>query len=235
MTSAEESKRKAAERSMRYVEDGMRVGLGTGTTSKHVLELLGERVRGGLKIVGVPTSREAAELARQVGIPLATFAEVGELDVAIDGADEVGPELALIKGGGGALLHEKIVATAAREFIVVVGEGKVVPQLGKFPLPVEVVPFAGPLVEPKLVKLRGAPVLRMRGDEPYLTDEGNWIFDCHFGAIPDPERTAAEMRAIVGVVEHGLFLNTATRVIVADGTGVSVMERGASNTMNRNA
>ncbi len=225
MPLAEDTKRQAAARSMRYVEDGMRVGLGTGTTSKHVLELLGERVRGGLKIVGVATSNASAELARQVGIPLATFAEVGELDVAIDGADEVGPELALIKGGGGALLHEKIVATAAREFIVVVGEGKVVPQLGEFPLPVEVVPFAGPLVEPKLAKLGGHPALRMRGQEPYLTDEGNWIFDCHFGAIPDPARTAAELRAIVGVVEHGLFLNTAARVIVADASGVSVLER----------
>ncbi len=225
MLSADETKRQAAQRSMEYVKDGMRVGLGTGTTSKHVLELLGERVRGGLKIVGVPTSRAAAELAAQQGIRLATFAEVGELDIAIDGADEVGPELALIKGGGGALLHEKIVATAAREFIVVVGEGKVVAKLGRFPLPVEVVPFAGPLVQPKLEKLGGAPVLRMRGDKPYLTDEGNWIYDCHFGSIANPRKTAAELRAIVGVVEHGLFLDTATRVIVADAEGVSVMER----------
>lgn len=225
MPSAEETKRKAAERSMEYVRDGMRVGLGTGTTSRFVLELLGERVRGGLKIVGVPTSSGAAELARQVGIPLATFAEVGELDVAIDGADEVGPGLALIKGGGGALLHEKIVATAAREFIVVVGEGKVVQMLGKFPLPVEVIPFAGPLVEPKLAGLGGAPVLRKRGDQIFLTDEGNWIFDCYFGSIPNPAKTASELRAIVGVVEHGLFLETATRVIVADAQGVSVVER----------
>ncbi len=210
---------------MGYVRDGMRVGLGTGTTSKFVLELLGERVRAGLAIVGVPTSNAAAELARQVGIPLATFAKVGKLDIAIDGADEVGPGLALIKGGGGALLHEKIVATAAREFIVVVGEGKVVPMLGKFPLPVEVVPFAGPLVGPRLEKLGGAPVLRKQGDELFLTDEGNWIFDCYFESIPDPEKTAAQIRAIVGVVEHGLFLNTATRVIVADAQGVSVMER----------
>ena len=225
MLSADESKRQAALRSMEYVKDGMRVGLGTGTTSKHVLELLGERVRAGLQIVGVPTSRAAAELARQQGIELGTFAEVGELDIAIDGADEVGPELALIKGGGGALLHEKIVATAAREFVVVVGEGKVVAMLGRFPLPVEVVPFAGPLVEAKLAQMGGSPVLRSNGDEPYLTDEGNWIFDCHFGSIPNPRKTAAELRAIVGVVEHGLFLDTATRVIVADAQGVSVMER----------
>ncbi len=225
MLTADESKRQAAERSMAYVHDGMRVGLGTGTTAKFVLELLGERVRAGLKILGVPTSQAAAELARKSGIPLATFAEVGELDIDIDGADEVGPGLSLIKGGGGALLHEKIVASASRQFIVVVGEGKVVPMLGKFPLPVEVIPFAGALVEKRLLALDANPVLRKTGDTPYLTDEGNWIFDCHFGSIPDPQQTAAELRAIVGVVEHGLFLGMATQVIVADGQGISVLER----------
>ena len=225
MPSVDETKRQAAERSMMYVQDGMRVGLGTGTTSRFVLELLGERVRAGLNIVGVPTSSGAEALARAQGIPLATFAEVGELDIAIDGADEVGPDLALIKGGGGALLHEKIVATAAREFIVVVGEGKVVPVLGRFPLPVEVLPFAGPLVQRKLEQLGASPVLRLRGAIPFLTDEGNWIYDCHFGAIPNPPQTAAALRAVVGVVEHGLFLDTATRVIVADGQGVSILER----------
>ena len=225
MLSVDESKRQAAERSMEYVKDGMRIGLGTGSTAKHVLELLGQRVRDGLSIVGVPSSHEAAELARRVGIPLATFSEVDELDLAIDGADEVGPELALIKGGGGALLHEKIVASAAKEFIVVAGEGKVVTTLGKFPLPVEVIPFAAPLVEKQLTSLGGSPVLRMKQQSPYVTDEGNWIFDCHFGAIPDPEGTADAVRAIIGVVEHGLFLNTATRVIVADGEGITVMER----------
>ncbi len=210
---------------MIYVKDGMRVGLGTGTTSKFVLELLGERVQAGLTILGVPTSHAAGELARKSGIPLATFAEVGELDIAIDGADEVGPDLSLIKGGGGALLHEKIVASAAKQFIVVVGEGKVVPMLGKFPLPVEVIPFAGALVEKRLATLGANPVLRKTGNTPYLTDEGNWIFDCHFGSIPNPEQTAAELRSIIGVVEHGLFLNMATRVIVADGQGISVLER----------
>jgi ribose 5-phosphate isomerase A len=221
----DESKRQAAERSMMYVKDGMRVGLGTGSTAKHVLELLGERVRGGLNVVGVPTSHAAAALAAKVGIRLAGFAEVGELDIAIDGADEVGPDLALIKGGGGALLHEKIVATAAKQFVVVVGEGKVVPMLGTFPLPVEVIPFAAALVQRHLEALAANPVLRKTGEEPYVTDEGNWIFDCHFGRIPDPPRTAAALRAIVGVVEHGLFLNVATRVIVADGQGITEMER----------
>ncbi len=225
MLTQDESKREAARRSMQYIENGMRVGLGTGTTAKHVLELLGERVRGGLKIVGLPTSSGTAALARQLGIPLTTFSETQELDVAIDGADEVGPDLALIKGGGGALLYEKIVATAARTFIVVVGEGKVVPALGTFPLPVEVIPLAAPLVERRLKNLRASPVLRMRGTEPFLTDEKNLIFDCHYGTIADPAKTAAELRAIVGVVEHGLFLDMAARVIVADGQGVSEIER----------
>ncbi len=225
MLSGDESKRKAAERSMEYVRDGMRVGLGTGTTSKFVVELLGERVRAGLRITGVPSSRAAEDLAREQGIPLATFSELSELDIAIDGADEVGPDLALIKGGGGALLHEKIVASAAKEFVVVVGEGKVVPMLGRFPLPVETVPFAGSLVQRRLAAIGGAPVLRMSGAQPYLTDEGNWIFDCHFGQIADPHRTAAELRAIIGVVEHGLFLDAATRVIVADAQGISVLGR----------
>ncbi len=225
MLSVEESKRQAAERSIEFVKDGMKVGLGTGSTSKYVLELLGERVQAGLSIVGVPTSRAAADLARKVGIPLATFSEVSSLDISIDGADEVGPDLSLIKGGGGALLHEKIVHSVSREFIVVVGEGKVVPTLGRFPLPVEVVPFAGPMIEHRLVEMGANPALRMQGAMPYLTDESNWIFDCRFGEIRDPERTAAHLRAMVGVVEHGLFLNMAARVIVADGTGISILER----------
>ncbi len=225
MLTQDESKREAARRSMRYIENGMRVGLGTGTTAKHVLELLGERVREGLQIVGLPTSSTTAALARELGIPLTTFAETPELDVAIDGADEVGPDLALIKGGGGALLYEKIVASAARTFIVVVGEGKVVPALGTFPLPIEAIPLAGPLVEHRLRALGASPVLRMKGAEPYLTDEKNLIFDCHYGTITDPEKVAAQLRAIVGVVEHGLFLGMASRVIVADGQGISEIER----------
>ena len=210
---------------MVYVRDGMRVGLGTGTTSRFVVELLGERVRAGLKITGVPTSNVVGALAREQGIPLATFAEVAELDIALDGADEVGPDLALIKGGGGALLYEKIVASAAKEFVIVVGEGKVVPMLGKFPLPVEVIPFAGPLVERQLARMGAMPVLRMQGKEPFLTDEQNWIFDCHFDKIPNPQHTAAQLRAIVGVVEHGLFLGMASRAVVADAEGVSILER----------
>ncbi len=223
----EDTKLAAAKRSMEFIEDGMRVGIGTGTTARYVTELLGERVRQGLKIVGVPTSNASAELAAKHGIALTTFAEVQELDVAIDGADEIGPELSLIKGGGGALLHEKIVASAARRFIIVVGEGKLVDRLGRFPLPVEVVPFAAGLVKKSLAELGGHPILRSGpGDRtPYLTDEGNWIFDCHFGVIEDPHVLAAEIRSIVGVVEHGVFLDMADAAVVADAEGVRVLER----------
>ncbi len=220
----DESKRAAALRGVEFIEDGMRLGIGTGTTVKYVIETLGQRVRQGLKIVGVPTSHASAVLAQSFGIPITTFDEVQELDLAIDGADEIGPGLSLIKGGGGALLHEKIVASAAKRFVIVVGEGKVVETLGKFPLPVEVIPFASGLVAKSLAELGGKPSLRLSPDgSKYLTDEQNWIYDCHFGTIDDPDELAAELRSIVGVVEHGLFLDMATEAVVADGSGVSVL------------
>ena len=222
----DDSKLAAAKRSMEFIEDGMRLGIGTGTTLRYVIELLGERVRHGLKVIGVPTSAATATLAGQHGIELTTFEEVQELDLVIDGADEIGPGLSLIKGGGGALLHEKIVASAGKRFLIVVGEGKVVPELGRFPLPVEVVPFAAKLVEKSLAELGGKPQLRPgASDSPYQTDEGNWIYDCHFGAIPDPHLLAAEIRSIIGVVEHGLFLDMATEAVVADASGVTVLLR----------
>jgi ribose 5-phosphate isomerase A len=221
----DETKMAAAKRSMEFIEDGMRLGIGTGTTVRFVIEMLGDRVRGGLKVVGVPTSNATAELAGRHGIELTTFEEVQELDLVIDGADEIGPGLSLIKGGGGALLHEKIVASAGKRFLIVVGEGKVVEQLGRFPLPVEVIPFAAGLVRVSLAELGGNPVLRAGADSPYLTDEGNWIYDCHFGAIADPYELAAEIRSIVGVVEHGLFLDMATEAVVADAQGVRVLGR----------
>ncbi len=222
----DDSKRMAAKRSMDFVEDGMLLGIGSGTTLRYVVEELGERVRQGLKITGVPTSHETGELAAQHGIPLTTFEQVQSLDLAIDGADEIGPELSLIKGGGGQLLHEKIVASAAKRFLVVVGEGKVVPLLGRFPVPVEVIPFARPLVERALAELGGNPQLRAaKTGGTYITDEGNWILDCHFGSIAEPHELAAEIRSIVGVVEHGLFLDMATEAVVADATGVSLLTR----------
>ncbi|HEY0786741.1 MAG TPA: ribose-5-phosphate isomerase RpiA [Acidobacteriaceae bacterium] len=222
----DETKRVAARRSMEFIEDGMRLGIGSGTTVRYVIEMLGERVRDGLKVIGVPTSAASAELAAHHGIELATFEEIQELDLAIDGADEIGPRLSLIKGGGGALLHEKIVASAAKRFLIVVGEGKVVEKLGRFPLPVEVVPFAAALVQKRLSAMGGSPQLRPGPEGAnYLTDEGNWILDCPFGLIEDPHQLAREIRAIVGVVEHGLFLDMATEAVVADAQGVSLLSR----------
>lgn len=219
----DEAKLLVAQRAVEYVQDGMRVGLGTGSTATMFIRELGRRVQQGLKIRCVASSEASHKLGLELGMDVTTLAELPELDVYIDGADEVGPELALIKGGGGALLREKIVASAARRFIVVVDETKVVEKLGRFPLPVEMIKMALPLVEPKLEELGLHPKLRQAktGSGPYLTDEQNYILDCACGVIEDPEETAAEIRNIVGVVEHGLFLGMASVVLVAGASGVT--------------
>ena len=197
----------------------MRVGLGTGTTATLFIRELARTHR---KIRCVASSDASHALAAQLGMEITTLNQLPELDIYVDGADEVGPRLALIKGGGGALLREKIVASSARRFIVVVDSSKVVPTLGRFPLPVEVVKMALPLVRPALEALGLEPTQRQgkSGVGPYLTDEGNYILDCHAGRIDDPERTAAEIRRIIGVVEHGLFLNMASLALVAGDSGV---------------
>ncbi len=213
--------RQAAER----VEEGMRVGLGTGSTATMFIQALGERVRQGLKIRCVASSDASHRLGQALGMEMLTFHELPELDLYIDGADEVGPGLALIKGGGGALLREKIVASAAQKFLVVVDSSKVVPQLGRFPLPVEVIKMALPVVERKLSSLELHPHLRRHPDgTAYLTDENNYILDCACGSIPDPEHTAAAIRSVVGVVEHGLFLRMAGAVLVAGDQGVTELK-----------
>jgi ribose 5-phosphate isomerase A len=218
----DEAKHLVARRAVEFVEDGMAVGLGTGTTATMFIHELGERVQAGLKIRCVASSDASHDLGRSLGMDVTTLDELPELDVYIDGADEVGPELALIKGGGGALLREKIVASAAKRFIVVVDSTKVVEHLGKFPLPVEVIKMALPLVGPKLEALGLHPKQRpaKSGSGPYLTDEGNYILDCACGEIDDPEVLAAEVRGIVGVVEHGLFLGMASLALVAGEDGV---------------
>ncbi|MGC9198444.1 MAG: ribose-5-phosphate isomerase RpiA [Acidobacteriaceae bacterium] len=209
--------RRAAER----VEDGMRVGLGTGSTATMFIKALGERVKAGLKIRCVASSEASHRLGQSLGMEMLSLKELPELDVYIDGADEVGPGLALIKGGGGALLREKIVTSAAVKFLVVVDSSKVVPVLGRFALPVEVIKMALPVVERKLSQLGLKPKLRRHADgSVYLTDENNYILDCACGSIPDPERTAAEIRSVVGVVEHGLFLKMASAALVAGDDGV---------------
>jgi ribose 5-phosphate isomerase A len=219
----DEAKLLVAKRAVEFVDDGMAVGLGTGSTATLFIRELGKRVAQGLKIRCVASSDASHQLGLSLGMDVTTLDELPELDVYIDGADEVGPELALIKGGGGALLREKIVASAAKRFIVVVDSTKVVERLGKFPLPVEVVKMALPLVRPKLEGLGLHPKLRQAksGGGPYLTDEGNYILDCACGVIDDPEVLAAEIRGIVGVVEHGLFLGMASLVLVAGEDGVS--------------
>ncbi|MGO4370684.1 ribose-5-phosphate isomerase RpiA [Paenibacillus sp. MCAF20] len=219
-----DGKKLAGEKAAAYVENGMVVGLGTGSTVYWTIMKLGERVREGLQIQGVPTSRRTEELALELGIPLLDLAEVDEIDLTIDGADESDGELSLIKGGGGALLREKLVASVSRRFIVVADESKWVESLGKFPLPVEVVPFGWELTSRQLGKLGCDPVLRMAGDEIYLTDNGNYIIDCHFGVIKDAKSLSETLNKWPGVVENGLFVNMAERIVLGFTDG-SVGER----------
>jgi len=222
--SIEYAKELAAKKSLDFIEDGMVIGLGTGSTATRFIELLGERVQRGLKIRGIATSRTSRELAESLSIPIADFQQCPEIDVAIDGADEIGPGLALIKGGGGALLHEKIVASAAKRFIIIADSTKVVTRLGKVPLPVEVIPAASPLVTRKLVKMGIRPsVRRLSAGSEFITEEGNLILDCECGEIQDPDALARSIRNIVGVVEHGLFLHMAERALVSDGEDVSIL------------
>jgi ribose 5-phosphate isomerase A len=217
-STASELKLMAARRALEFVEPGMTVGLGSGSTAALWIQLLGEKVRDhGLKIRAIASSEDSERLGRSYGIPFTSFEETSELDLAVDGADEIAPGLALIKGGGGKLLREKIVASASKRFIVVADASKSVEKLGKFPLPVEVIPMAEPLVRRALQELGFTPKVRHQKDgSQYITDEGNLILDCSGMLIDDPETMAAEIRGIVGVVEHGLFLGTADLALIAD-------------------
>jgi ribose 5-phosphate isomerase A len=208
----------AARRALEFVEPGMTVGLGSGSTAKLWVQLLGEQVRDhGLKIRAIASSDESEQLGRSYGIPFTTFEETNQLDVTVDGADEIAPRLALIKGGGGKLLREKIVASASKKFIVVADKSKKVEQLGNFPLPVEVIPMATPLVSAALRELGFTPRIRMKdAATQYVTDEGNLILDCSGLLIADPYPIAAELDSIVGVVEHGLFLDMADLALIAE-------------------
>jgi ribose 5-phosphate isomerase A len=226
MHDLEREKAAAAAKAVELVTDGMRVGLGTGSTAAYAVRMLGERVKKGLSIVGVPTSERTRELALEVGVPLTDFTKVQELDLAIDGADEADRSLRLVKGGGGALLREKIVASASRRFVVIADSTKLVDRLGKFPLPVEVVRFGWPLVARGLSLLGARPKLRLGKDgATFVTDEGNYILDAHFDVIRDPKGLARTLSATPGVVDHGLFLGMAKTLIVASGDSVEVIER----------
>jgi ribose 5-phosphate isomerase A len=199
----------------KLVNDGDIVGLGTGSTAYFAVIALGERVKAGLKITGIPTSNATAELARKVGIPLTTLDQHPAIDIDIDGADEVDPHLNLIKGGGGALLREKVIAAASKKFVVVADSTKIVSTLGKFPLPVEIIAFARAVVEPKIARLGASIKMRTRPDgSPYITDNGNPILDCSFGKIQDPPALARALTNIPGVVEHGLFIGLASKALV---------------------
>lgn len=227
----EDLKRAAAAAALQEVQSGMRVGLGSGSTAREFVDLVGARVREGLSIIAVPTSEATAAQARGLGIPLTTLDDIPELDVTIDGADEIGPGLALIKGGGGALLREKIVAAASRRMVAIGDGSKRVATLGRFPVPIEVNRFGLGATRLKLEAVlrdfsaEGGLMLRLASDKtPFVTDGGHLILDAFFGRISQPEALSAALRDVPGVVEHGLFLKLCARAYVASGNGVETID-----------
>ena len=228
---ADSYKRTAAARAIEFVRSGMRLGLGTGSTAQHFVELLGERVRAGLDVIAVPTSEATRAQAARSGIALATLDDVPELDLTVDGADEIAPDLTLIKGGGGALLREKIVAAASARMIVIADESKFVPTLGRFPLPVEVAPF-GLAATRRAVEAAAraagcpgaAPTRQTREGHAFVTDGAHLILDAALVRIPDPASLARQLAAIPGVMEHGLFIGLARIAIIAGQDGVRIVE-----------
>jgi ribose 5-phosphate isomerase A len=228
---SDELKRRAAAAALAEVQPGMRLGLGTGSTARHFVDLLGEQVKAGFACVGVPTSEVTAAQATGLGIRLSTLEETPELDLTIDGADEIGPGLTLIKGAGGALLREKIVAAASRRMIVIADASKVVDALGRFPLSIEVNRF-GLAATKRMVEAvaaahgaQGAVTLRLgKAGEPLVTDGGHLLLDALFGRIFNPEALSADLHKVPGVVEHGLFLGLCTRAYVAGPNGIETID-----------
>jgi ribose 5-phosphate isomerase A len=225
-------KRAAAARALTFVRSGMRLGLGTGSTARHFVELLAEQVRAGLKISAVPTSEATRTQAQQLGIALTTLDETLELDLTVDGADEIAPDLSLIKGGGGALLREKIVAAASARMIVIADESKWVGTLGRFALPVEIAPFGAAVTQRAVEAVAAAagcpgpaPLRKGRDGHAFVTDGGHWLVDAQLQRIADPPALAARLSATPGVMEHGLFIGLAQAAIVAGPAGVRVVER----------
>jgi ribose 5-phosphate isomerase A len=229
---ADAQKRAAAARAIEFVHSGMRLGLGTGSTAKHFVELLGERVRDGLDVVGVPTSETTRADAQRCGVRLTTLDDTPELDLTVDGADEIAPDLSLIKGGGGALLREKIVAAASARMVVIADQSKWVSVLGAFPLPIEVAPFGFAAtkraIEAAIASVQGAGPLALRQGKDglaFVTDGGHWIIDAALGRIADPVALAQKLAAVPGVMEHGLFTGLARIAIIAGPDGVKIVER----------
>jgi len=229
LSQQDQRKKEAGEAAARLVEDGMVVGLGTGSTARFAISAIGRRVaEEGLRIVGIPTSDRTADQARTEKIPLTTFAEHTQIDLTIDGADEVLPgPLYLIKGHGGALLREKIVASASKRMAVVADDTKLVKSLGELvSVPVEVVPFGWQVTARRLAELGGKPTLRLGDDQkPYITDGGHYILNCAFGPMNDPKETAHHLDHVVGLIEHGLFLKLATEAFIAGPNGVKVLKK----------
>jgi ribose 5-phosphate isomerase A len=228
----EAQKRAAAARAIEFVRPGMRLGLGTGSTAKHFVELLAERVRAGLNVVAVPTSETTRALADRLGIALTTLDETPQLDLTVDGADEIAPDLTLIKGGGGALLREKIVASASAQMIVIADQSKWVAVLGRFPLPVEIVPFGAEATRREVEAMAAAtgcpgPAVLRKGQNglAFVTDGGHWVLDAKLQNIREPQALAARLSAVPGVMEHGLFIGLARTAIVAGPDGVRLIER----------
>jgi len=229
---ADVQKRAAAARAVEFVRPGMRIGLGTGSTAKHFVELIGERVRSGLDIVAVPTSEATFADAKRCGIPLTTLDETPELDLTVDGADEIGPGLCLIKGGGGALLREKIVAAASARMIVIADQSKSVGTLGQFPLPIEVCSFGLTSTVRAITKAveavqKPGPMTLRRGNDghAFVTDGGHWILDAALGRIDDPPALAHALSGVPGVMEHGLFIGLARMAIIGGPDGIKIVER----------
>ena len=222
----EELKRQAAIYALQEIREGMIVGLGTGSTASHFIRELGGRVNGGLRVRGIPTSEESRKLAIEVGVPLTTLADHPVIDVTVDGADEVSPTLDLIKGLGGALVREKVVAHASKRVIIVVDEGKLVEQLGsRAPIPVEVIPFAVDVVTARLRSLGGEVTVRQKNGQVFVSDNANTILDWAHGVIDHPEILEKQIKALTGVVDSGIFARVAATVIVAGGGGIRKLDR----------
>lgn len=227
----DERKKAAALAAVAHISSGMKLGLGTGSTAKHFVDAVGEKVKQGWGLICVPTSEATRKQAESLGIRLTTLDETPVLDVTVDGTDEIDGELRLIKGGGGALLREKIVASSSRKMIIIADDSKKVAVLGKFPLPVEVVPFGLKATGSKIDQAfawsgnKGPMNLRMRDGKPYVTDNGNVILDCALDRIANPEKLAAALSSIPGVVEHGLFIGMASLALIATATGVETLQK----------
>jgi ribose 5-phosphate isomerase A len=228
---ARQLKIRAAEAALEHVLPGMRLGIGTGSTAEEFIRLLAKKVAGGLSIIGVPTSERSALLCRELGVPMSTLDEAPELDLTIDGTDEIDPQFSLIKGGGGALLREKIVAAASAKMVIIADESKLVTHLGQFPLPIEVNVFGLQATKVAVEKaanrlaLAGRVRLRQKDSRNFVTDGGHLILDASFGLIRDASALSLALHAIPGVVEHGLFLNMATTAIIAGADGIRILER----------